>query len=85
MKPSKPQEGHNRQFDGTGGSYVNFYHTSYRQQAISNSNDTPFGLLDVVDYSAEAELFGGVTPYPTAEEASSSSKDDPLSANKRDQ
>lgn len=23
--------GHNRQFDGTGGYYVNFYHTSYRQ------------------------------------------------------
>lgn len=44
-----------RQCDLTGQFYVNFYHTHYRL-----FDGYPFGLLNVVGYWAEAELFGGV-------------------------
>ena len=48
IKPPNPPET-NKLYD------VNFYHTSYR-----DFKRYPFGLLDVVAYWVEAELFGGL-------------------------
>lgn len=65
IKPSKPPEGHEHQFHGTDEFYVNFYHTCYLQ-----FERYPFGLLDVVGYWAEAELFGGLMLFEREESGS---------------
>ena len=65
IKPSQPPGGHYRQFNGTDEFYVNFYHTSYLQ-----FERYPFGLLDVVGYWAEAELFGGLLLFERDESGS---------------
>ncbi len=46
---------HSNEFKGTDEFYVNFYHTSYMAY-----ERYPFGLLDVLGYWAETELFGGL-------------------------
>lgn len=61
IKPSKPLGRHYI----TDEFYVNFYHTSYRQ-----FKRYPFGLLDVVGYWAEMELFGGVLLFEREESSS---------------
>lgn len=55
IKPPMPPGGHHLRFHLTDDFYVKFYHTSYQR-----FDDYPFGLLSVVGYWAEAELFGGV-------------------------
>lgn len=65
MKPSEPQGGHWAQFSETDHFYVDFYHTKY--QRFMNY---PFGLLNVVGYWAEAEIFGGVVLFEHAESSS---------------
>lgn len=55
VNPPEPPGGHLPQFHHTDGYYVNFYHTEYKR-----FEDFPFGLLNVVGYWAETELFGGV-------------------------
>ena len=62
IKPPKPPEGHNHQFNGTGEFYVNFYHASYME-----FQRYPFGLLDLVGYWAETELFGGLVLFEREE------------------
>lgn len=62
IKPSKEQL---RDFGGTDEFYVNFYHTSYTE-----FNRYPFGLLDVVGYWAEAEIFGGLLLFEREESGS---------------
>lgn len=52
--PEKPPVGHLRALDGTEHSDVDF-HNDYIQL-----EDYPFGLLDVVGYWAETQLFGHV-------------------------
>ena len=55
IKPPTPPEGHWWQFRYNHDFYVKLYHPDYKRL------DTyPFGLLSVVGYWAEAELFGGV-------------------------
>lgn len=56
--PPEPREGHFWQFRTTDHFYVDFYHTNYRR-----FQGYPFGLLNVVGYWAEAELFGGVVLF----------------------
>ena len=58
INPPEPQGGYLRLFDRTDAFYVNFYHTNYRLFW-----NYPFGLLDVVGYWAEAEIFGGVVLF----------------------
>lgn len=58
IKPPEPPGGYLRRFHTTDGYYVNFYHTDYKR-----FEDYPFGLLNVVGYWAEAELFGGVVLF----------------------
>lgn len=58
IKPPEPQGGHSRLFDRTDEFYVNFYHTDYQE-----FEKYPFGLLNVVGYWAEAEIFGGVVLF----------------------
>ena len=58
MKPPKPPKGHYWQCRHTDYFYVDFYHTSY-----DLFENYPFGLLNVVGYWAEAELFGGVVLF----------------------
>lgn len=62
LKPPEPPGGHLRQFHTTDGFYVNFYHTDYKR-----FEDYPFGLLNVVGYWAEAEIFGGVVLFERGE------------------
>lgn len=65
IKPPEPPKGHSWQFRGTDHFYVDFYHTDYQQ-----FEDFPFGLLNVVGYWAEAELFGGVVLFERVESGS---------------
>ncbi|CAF9942940.1 MAG: hypothetical protein ALECFALPRED_010271 [Alectoria fallacina] len=58
IKPPWLPGGHSRLFDRTDEFFVNFYHTNYRL-----FEKYPFGLLDVVGYWAEAEIFGGVVLF----------------------
>lgn len=58
IKPPEPEGGHSRLFDKTDEFYVNFYHTNYQL-----FEKYPFGLLNVVGYWAEAEIFGGVVLF----------------------
>lgn len=62
VNPPEPPGGHLRQFHDTDGYYVNFYHTKYKR-----FQDFPFGLLNVVGYWAETELFGGVVLFEHSE------------------
>ena len=50
------------QFNTSDRFYVNFYHTNYRR-----FEDYPFGLLNVVGYWAEAQIFGGVVLFERGE------------------
>ena len=54
VMPEKPPKGHLHAFAGTEHFYVDF-HNDYTQL-----EDYPIGLLDVVGYWAETQLFGGV-------------------------
>lgn len=63
--PPEPPGGHFWQFRRTDHFYVDFYHTNYRR-----FEDFPFGLLNVVGYWAEAELFGGVVLFERVESGS---------------
>ena len=45
--------------------YVRFYHTAYQK-----FHSYPFGLLNVVGYWAEAELFGGVILFERGDSGS---------------
>ena len=65
IKPPEPPGGHFWQFRGSDHFYVDFYHTNYRR-----FEDFPFGLLNVVGYWAEAELFGGVVLFERVESGS---------------
>ena len=65
LKPPEPSGGRHRLFHTTDGFYVNFYHTAYQR-----FEDFPFGLLNVVGYWAETELFGGVVLFERGEEGS---------------
>ena len=56
--PPEPREGHFWQFRATDNFYVDFYHTNYQL-----FEKYPFGLLNVVGYWAEVELFGGVVLF----------------------
>ena len=58
LNPPEPPGGHDHLFHGTDEYYVNFYHTKYRL-----FENYPFGLLNVVGYWAEAEIFGGVVLF----------------------
>ena len=57
-----PPEGHPLQFYRSDRFHINFYHTNYQR-----FEDYPFGLLNVVGYWAEAQLFGGVVLFERAE------------------
>lgn len=65
VNPPEPPGGHLPQFHHTDGYYVNFYHTEYKR-----FEDFPFGLLNVVGYWAETELFGGVVLFERSEGSS---------------
>ncbi|CAF9935560.1 MAG: hypothetical protein ALECFALPRED_006476 [Alectoria fallacina] len=65
IKPPEPPQGHYWQFRLTDHFYVDFYHTNYQR-----FKPFPFGLLNVVGYWAEAELFGGVVLFERAESGS---------------
>lgn len=65
IKPSELTIKDLRQCDLTGQFYVNFYHTYYLL-----FDRYPFGLLNVVGYWAEAELFGGVLLFEHVESGS---------------
>lgn len=62
IMPARPPEGHYWQFRRTDRFYVNFYHTRYK-----GFEHYPFGLLNVVGYWAEAQLFGGVILFERVE------------------
>lgn len=64
-KPQNPPEGHRLAFHGTDSFYVDFYHSDYTE-----FNDYPFGLLDVVGYWAETQLFGGVLLFDRGDSGS---------------
>ena len=55
--PREPPEGHLLAFPGTAHFYVDFHDHYMRLE------DYPFGLLDVVGYWAETQLFGGVVLF----------------------
>ena len=74
--PPEPPAGHFWQFRRTDHFYVDFYHTNYRR-----FEDFPFGLLNVVGYWAEAELFGGVVLFERVESSSEVSLIPPSSGN----
>ena len=78
IKPGEPPEGHHWQFRDTDRFYVNFYHSQYMQL-----DDYPFGLLNVVGYWAETEVFGGVVLFEH-DESGSKVHVLPLSLNKTD-
>lgn len=65
IQPPEPPEGHYWQFRLTDHFYVDFYHTNYRL-----FEKYPFGLLNVVGYWAEAEIFGGVVLFERLESGS---------------
>ena len=65
IKPPEPPEGSHILFFRTDGFYVNFYHTDYQ-----HFERYPFGLLNVVGYWAEAEIFGGVLLFEHEEGSS---------------
>ena len=65
IRPTEPPEGHHWQFRDTDRFYVNFYHSEYMQL-----DDYPFGLLNVVGYWAETEVFGGVVLFEHDESGS---------------
>ena len=65
IKPAEPPEGHHWQFHDTDRFYVNFYHSEYMRL-----DDYPFGLLNVVGYWAETEVFGGVVLFEHDESGS---------------
>ncbi len=56
LRPSEPSSVQSDQF------YVDFYHTSYKE-----FERYPFGLLNVVGYWAEAQVFGGVLLFDRGE------------------
>lgn len=62
IRPPKPPVGQLQPFQRTDEFYVNFYHTKYKQ-----FQEFPFGLLNVVGYWAETELFGGVVLFEREE------------------
>lgn len=62
IMPPEPSKDQIWQFYGTDRFYVNFYHTNYKR-----FEDYPFGLLNVVGYWAEAQLFGGVILFEREE------------------
>lgn len=65
IMPPEPREGHYWQFRRTDHFYVDFYHTNYRR-----FENYPFGLLNVVGYWAETEIFGGVVLFERVESGS---------------
>lgn len=65
IKPPEPEGGSHRLFHRNDGFYVNCYHTNYR-----HFEEYPFGLLNVVGYWAETEIFGGVLLFEREEEGS---------------
>ena len=65
IKPPRPPGGHFRAIHGTDRFYVDFYHDCYVR-----FDDYPFGLLDVVGYWAETQLFGGVLLFDRGESGS---------------
>lgn len=65
IRPPEPPQGHFYQFRMTDHFYVDFYHTNYRL-----FDRYPFGLLSVVGYWAEAEIFGGVVLFERGESGS---------------
>lgn len=62
IKPQEPRGGHLAAFHGTGRFYVDFYHERYRRL-----EQYPSGLLNVVGYWAETQLFGGVVLFDRGE------------------
>ena len=58
IKPQEPRGGHLAAFYGTDQFYVDFFHDDYRQL-----EKYPSGLLNVVGYWAETQLFGGVVLF----------------------
>ncbi|CAF9930845.1 MAG: hypothetical protein ALECFALPRED_004741 [Alectoria fallacina] len=58
IKPQEPRGGHLAAFYGTDQFYVDFYHDDYRLL-----EKYPSGLLNVVGYWAETQLFGGVVLF----------------------
>ena len=64
VMPERSPEGHLLAFAGTEHFYVDF-HNDYRRL-----EDDPFGLLDVVGYWAETQLFGGVLLFDRGESGS---------------
>lgn len=65
LKPPEPEGGSHRLFHLSDGFYVNFYHTNYR-----HFFNYPFGLLKIVGYWTEVEIFGGVLLFERDEEGS---------------
>lgn len=57
----RPQRGF-ADFYGTNHFYVDFYHTGYQR-----FEKFPFGLLNVVGYWAETQIFGGVLLFNRGE------------------
>ncbi|CAD6593633.1 MAG: hypothetical protein ASARMPREDX12_007362 [Alectoria sarmentosa] len=55
LNPPDPPGGSHRLFHRTDDFYVKFYNTDYR-----HFQEYPFGLLNVVGYWAETEIFGGI-------------------------
>ena len=58
VKPQEPRGGHLAAFHGTNQFYIDFYHEEYRRLELY-----PSGLLNVVGYWAETQLFGGVVLF----------------------
>ena len=63
IRPQTNQKGYTYPFVETDDFYVRFYHTGYHQRF----GNYPFGLLNVVGYWAESELFGGVIVFERGE------------------
>ena len=78
VKPAAPPEGHRWQFRNTDRFCVNFYHSQYMKL-----DNYPFGLLNVVRYCAETEIFGGVVLFEH-DESDSEVRVLPLSLNLTD-
>ncbi len=62
IKPQEPRGGHLAAFHGTDQFYVDFCHQEYRRLELY-----PSGLLNVVGYWAEDQLFGGVVLFDRGE------------------
>ena len=65
VKPPEPKGGWHNLFHATDGFYVDFYHVKYRR-----FQRYPFGLLNVVGYWAETQIFGGVLVFEHEEDGS---------------